>query len=115
MAEYSKLARGSFTTAATPVAQVVNLPFQPQRVTLLNYTAFGTPAQFAVSEAVWDAYMPQGSAAIDYLSSAAAPWVQSSDVVLTSGISTFSAGLSNQFGAQIQIARRDKFPRNSRI
>lgn len=104
MAEYSRLARGTFTTAATPVTQVVNLPFQPTRVELFNYTAFASPAQFAVSRAFWDAYMPQGTAAIEYLSAASAPWVQSSDVVLTGGISTFSAGLALQFGPQLQIS-----------
>ena len=104
MTEYSKIARGSFTTAASPVAQVVNLPFQPQRVKLLNYTAYSAPAQYAVTEANWDIAMGQGVATFDYLESASAPWIEAADYVATSGISTFSAGLMLQFGAQEQIS-----------
>jgi hypothetical protein len=104
MAEYSKIARGSFTTAASPVAQVVNLPFQPQRVKLLNYTAYSAPAQYAVTEANWDIAMGQGVASLEYLEAASAPWIPAVDYVASSGISTFSAGLALQFGAQEQIS-----------
>ena len=45
MAEYSKLASGTFTTSATPVAQVINLPFEPQTVKLYNVTASSAPAK----------------------------------------------------------------------
>lgn len=104
MAEYSKLARGTFTTAATPVAQVVNLPFQPQRVELINVTASSTPAQFAVASAVWDAYMAPGTAAIQYISAASAPWLLAADFVASNGITPFSAGLALQLGPQLQIS-----------
>lgn len=104
MAEYSKLASGTFTTAATPVAQVINLPFQPQTVKLYNVTASATPAQFAVSEAFWDVNMGQGTALVSYLSAGSAPWNVAADYVTTGGISTFSAGLALQYGAQLQIS-----------
>jgi hypothetical protein len=104
MAEYSRIARGSFTTAASPVTQVVNLPFQPQRVELINYTAYSAPAQYATSTAVWDIAMGQGFAALEYLEAASAPWILAADYVLTGGINTFSAGLSLQYGAQLQIS-----------
>ena len=104
MAEYSKLASGSFTTAATPVAQVINLPFQPQRVKLLGVTAFSAPSQYAVTRAEWDVNMGQGVAAIEYLSAASAPWNVAADYVASQGISTFSAGLALQYGAQLQIS-----------
>jgi hypothetical protein len=108
MTEYSKIARGSFTTAASPVTQVVNLPFQPQRVKLLNYTAFSSPAQYAVPTAEWDIAMGQGTAALEYLESASAPWITAVDSVATGGISTFAAGLSLQYGAQLQVASTTK-------
>lgn len=103
MAEYSRLARGSFTTAASPVTQVVNLPFQPQKVTLFNTTAYTAPAQFAVTKAWWDVSSAQGTANIEYIESGSAPWIPAVDSVATGGISTFSAGLTFQFGAQKQI------------
>lgn len=104
MAEYSKLAAGTFTTAASPVAQVVNLPFQPQRVKLLNVTAYSAQAQYAVTTAQWDINMGQGTAVIEYESAASAPWNLAADYVASGGISTFSAGLALQYGPQIQIA-----------
>lgn len=104
MAEYSKLASGTFTTAASPVTQVVNLPFQPQTVKLYNITASSTPAQNAVVSAFWDVNMGQGVAAVDYISSASSPWTVAADYVTANGISTFSAGLMLQYGPQIQIA-----------
>lgn len=109
MAEYSRLARGSFTTAATPVAQVVNLPFQPTRVTLENTTSAITPAQYSTTSAFWDIAMPQGTADMQYISAAAFPWVVADDYVASRGISTFgmfgpvNAGLMLQYGPQIQI------------
>ena len=102
MAEYSRLARGTFTTAASPVAQVVNLPFQPQAVKLINYTTYATPVQGSVAQANWDAYMGQGNTTFSYLESASSPWILGADYTAT-GITTFSAGLSLQYGAQKQI------------
>lgn len=104
MAEYSRIARGSFTTAASPVAQVVNLPFQPQKVKLVNTTAFTTPAQHAVTRAEWDIASAQGTASMEYIESAGSPWIIAADSVATGGISTFSAGLSLQYGPVLAIS-----------
>ncbi len=103
MAEYSRLARGSFTTAATPVAQIINLPFQPTSVKLTNYTAYSAPAQYSVTRAYWDIAMGQGTAAIEYEEAASAPWILAADSVATGGISTFAAGQLLQFGARLSI------------
>lgn len=108
MAEYSKLASGTFTTAASPVTQFVNLPFQPQRVRLRNVTAYTTPAQFAVTYAEWDANMAQGTAIMEYLSAASAPWLVAADSVATLGINTFAGGTLLQYGAQLQVASTTK-------
>ena len=102
MAEYSRIARGSFTTAASPVAQIVNLPFQPQRVKLLNYTTYSAPAQYAITEATWDTAMGQNNTVFEYLESASAAWIPGIDYT-TNGISTFSAGQMLQFGPRAQI------------
>jgi hypothetical protein len=108
MAEYSRLASGTFTTAASPVAQYVNLPFQPQTVKLYGVTASSTPAQHAVLEAFWDVNMPQGTALIKYISAASSPWVASADYVSAGGISTFSTIPTLQYGSQLQIASTTK-------
>ena len=108
MAPYSKLASGTFTTAASPVVQYVNLPFQPQRVRLRNLTAYTAPAQYAVTYAEWDANQSQGTAVMEYISAASSPWLTAVDSVTTGGISTFSAGLLLQFGSQLQIASTTK-------
>lgn len=104
MAEYSRLARGSFVTASTPVAQNVYLPFQPTSVTLTNLTAFSSPSQYAVTRAFWDIASGQGTAAIEYISAASSPWVTAVDYVSTLGISSLSQALLLQFGAKQQIA-----------
>jgi hypothetical protein len=104
MAEYSRLASGTFTTAASPVVQYVNLPFQPQTVKLYNVTASSSPAQNAVVQAFWDVNMGQGTSTIQYIESASSPWILATDYVSTGGISTFSTNFSLQLGPQLQIA-----------
>lgn len=108
MAEYSRIASGTFTTAASPVAQYVNLPFQPQRVKLRNVTSYSSPAQNAVTYAEWDANMTSGTAIIEYIESASSPWIVAADYVGSGGISNFSAGTLLQFGPQLQVASTTK-------
>jgi len=98
MAEYSRIAKGHFTS--TGAAKAVNLPFQPDAVEMWNYTAAATPAQNGVPYAYWDVSMGQGYALANYFN--ATP-VLSSGAVILNGISSFSAGLQFQFGAQQQI------------
>lgn len=94
MAEYSRMAKGSFTS--TGAAQVINLPFVPDYVEMINYTAAATPANHGIPMAWWDANMGQGFAIVDLFN--ATP-VLTMDSVDTNGISTFSAGQLLQFGA----------------
>lgn len=98
MAEYSRLAKGHFTTNGG--TNVVNLPFQPDYVEFINYTALTTPTSTWVAQGFWDVQMGQGAAAL--LKFNATP-VLTSATTLTGGISTFGAGLLFQFGAQQQI------------
>lgn len=98
MAEYSRIAKGSFTS--TGAAKAVNLPFQPDAVEFWNFSAAGTPAQNGVPYAYWDVAMGQGVATAEYFN--ATP-VLSTGNVTANGISSFSAGLLLQYGAQQQI------------
>jgi hypothetical protein len=97
MTEYSRMAKGRFTS--TGQAQIINLPFQPDYVEVINYTASATPANHGIPFAWWDANMGQGFAVVDLFN--ATPAVIT-DTVDTQGISTFSAGLMFQFGAAYQ-------------
>ena len=94
MAEYSRMARGSYV--ATGGAQIVNLPFQPDYVELLNFTAAGTPAQFGIPRATWSVSMGQGFGSVEIFN--VTPVLSTANVT-ANGISTFSAGLSLQYGA----------------
>lgn len=101
MAEYSRIAKGSFTS--TGAQKAVYLPFQPTTVEIWNYSAaLAAPAANAVVSAYWDASMGQGYA-LETAVYNATP-VSVSDVVVANGISTFYAGLALQYGTQIQIA-----------
>ena len=94
MTEYSRMAKGSFTS--TGGAQIVNLPFIPDYVEFINYTAAATPADHGIPQAYWDANMGQGFAIVDLFN--ATP-VLITDSVDVNGISTFSAGQLLQYGA----------------
>jgi hypothetical protein len=95
MAEYSRLARGSYTS--TGAAQVINLPFQPDYVEFFNYTVANTAATSQnVASGKWQYPMAQGSAVIQGYN--ATPGLIY-DTVTVGGISTFSAGQMLQFGA----------------
>ncbi len=98
MAEYSRLAKGHFTSTGS--AQLVKLPFQPDVVELHNYSSFATPANHGVPYAYWDASMGQGFAIEQVFN--ATP-VLTTDSVIANGISSFSAGLLLQYGAKIAI------------
>jgi len=100
MTEYSKTAKGRFTS--TGAAQIINLPFQPDFVRMMNYT---TSAAAATSQNVvaaqWDANMGQGFAIQQgYNATPAIIW----DVVTTGGISTFAGGQLLQYGPTLAIS-----------
>jgi len=102
MTEYNRMAHGTYTVSgsAPPNVKVINLPFQPDFVELVNYTAATTPTQNGVPFAKWDSLMGQGFAVIELFN--ATP-VLTTDIVTTNGISTFSAGLMLQYGAKQQV------------
>lgn len=93
------MAKGTFTS--TGAAQVINLPFQPDRISLWNYTAYANFAASDITDAYWDFKMGQGTAVVKYVGSGP---VLETAVITSGGFSTFAAGLSQQYGAKIQIA-----------
>jgi len=98
MAEYSRLAKGRFVS--TGAAQIINLPFQPDYVEFINYTASASGSDNGVPNAHWDANMGQGVAVIDRFQAANQ---LTTDTVDTLGISTFSAGQMLQFGTTFVV------------
>lgn len=94
MTEYNKIAHGNFVSNGA--AKIINLPFLPDRVEIINTSAAGTPAQHGVPFAWWDVNMGQGTAIEQVFN--ATP-VLTTDYVTSNGISTFQAGQLLQFGA----------------
>lgn len=99
MAEYSRLAKGHFTS--TGAAQIVNLPFVPARIEMYNYTAAGTPANHGIPYAYWDVSMGQGFATVDLFN--ATPVLTTGNIT-TNGFSTFKAGLLLQYGPVLNVS-----------
>lgn len=98
MAEYSRLAKGHFTSNGA--GQVINLPFQPDRVEFINYTLANTNATSQnIVRAFWDVSMGQGTAVVEGYNATPALIF---DVVATNGISSFAAGQLLQYGPVVQ-------------
>jgi hypothetical protein len=99
MAEYSRIARGSFLSTGTN--KVIKLPFTPDRISFTNYTLANTNATSQnIISGEWDVSMAQGTAVVQGYNATPALIY---DVVPLNGISTFSAGLSLQYGPNQQI------------
>jgi Ubiquitin-activating enzyme E1 FCCH domain len=100
MAEYSRLAKGKFTS--TGKAQIVTLPFVPDFVELINYTAAATPTNHGIPFAKWDVNMVESGNNPTVVEIFNATPVLTTGRVLTNGISTFQAGLLLQYGPVYQ-------------
>ena len=99
MAEYSRIAKGHFTSSGN--AQIINLPFQPARVEFINYTLADTNATSQnIISASWDISRGQGYAVIQGYNATPALIY---DVVSTNGISTFAAGQLLQYGPLVLL------------
>lgn len=104
MAEYSRMAKGKFTS--TGAAQVVNLPFQPDYVRFVNYTVANSAATSQnVAAAEWNVQMGQGFAVQQGYNATPALIY---DTVIANGISTFAANQLLQFGATQQVVASTK-------
>lgn len=105
MAEYSRMAKGSFTAGSSQTSAIITLPFQPDFVEVWNFTNIAAGAAASkVTRAWWDSNFVDGSGndatMIEGYSAGSATIF---DVIETNGISTFSAGLMLQYGATQQV------------
>lgn len=102
MAEYSRFASGNFT--ATSGSKVIVLPFVPDFVELWNYTIIKTAATNSVARAWWNKNLIDGAnnPTMVEIYPNAGTTATVFDTIQTNGISTFSAGLSLQFGSVYQ-------------
>jgi hypothetical protein len=124
MAEYSRMAKGSFTAASGQTSAVITLPFQPDFVEVWNLTNIGNAALAGnILRAYWDnnipPFTPSGLSASSTMVEVynATPAVIY-DTVYTNGvtggtspaggISSFYGGLALQYGPTIQIASTTK-------
>lgn len=100
MAEYSRLAKGSFVS--TGAAQYINLPFQPDYVEFNNQTINAIPRANGVVFGSWDSMTDATGTAMISLYNGGT--VYTTDIVMSNGITPYAAALSLQFGPSIQIA-----------
>jgi hypothetical protein len=103
MAEYSKLAKGSFTATAT--SKFINLPFIPDYIELWNYTNIKTAGTNSVTRAWWDNRLTDGTANPTMVQLYAGSSSSSVfDTIQSNGISSFSANsIQGNFGTAQQI------------
>jgi len=110
MAEYSRIAKGSFT--ATSASKVISLPFIPDYVEIRNYTNFaGGVVDNNVTRAFWDNKLVvagNNPTMIELYNATALV----TDVIASNGISVFSAGLSLQYGPVVQHTATTDFAIN---
>ncbi len=100
MTEYSRLAKGTALVLASGGTAPIKLPFQPDYVEFINYTAQDTPTATWVVKGWWDKNMGQGAATYDFFDTGP---VYSTNSTSTNGISTFAAGQLLQYGATQQV------------
>lgn len=98
MAEYSRIARGNFQSNG--VTQPIYLPFAPDVVKFWNYSVYADPDQHEIAEAYWSSQMGEGTALVKLFN--ATP-VLTTGLVLSNGITVFSAGQLLQYGPKVQI------------
>lgn len=112
MAEYSKIARGSFTfTGSATNPHIVYLPFVPQQVEVWDYTVWGNPTQALNFYTYWNSSLGQG-AGINNIwestgTSPSTPYMTSA-LQTTGCISTFSNGPGIVYGSQLPVSQITK-------
>lgn len=107
------MAKGTYTVSggtlgtSAPSTKVINLPFKPDYVQLINLTQAITPAEHGIPFAYWDASSTVTIAGTVYNPTIVnvfnATPVLTTDSCITNGISVFSAGQMLQYGASKQV------------
>jgi hypothetical protein len=112
MAEYSRMAKGSFTNTAVssvaPTSAFVALPFTPDYVELWNYTNIKTAGTHAITRAWWDSKLMDGNNNPTMVelysgSSTSSVFDEIANTNAQPGINAFSAGQLLQYGPSQQI------------
>lgn len=108
MAEYSRMAKGNYVVSggsvgvSAPSVKYISLPFKPDFVELINYTAASVMTDDVVPFAWWDASVPPltiSSVNYDTVIERSTGAALVTDMVqVGGGISVFSAGQALQFG-----------------
>lgn len=111
MAEYSRLASGKVSSVLTGAPTTVIIPFIPDFIAIDNVTRMVAGA--GVTSARWNVDMGQGAAVLNTFGTgeqyiAPVGGTSSGALVSGTGFSTFKAGLSLQYGPQIQIVSISK-------
>jgi hypothetical protein len=102
MAEYSRLASGQVTSVLTGAPTSVILPFIPNYIEISNSTR--AAAASGVTRAWWETDMGQGAAFLTTTGAGPADGTSFISAATGGGFSTFSGGLSQQFGPTLAIA-----------
>lgn len=103
------MAKGSFTAASGQTTAVINLPFQPDRVELWNYTNIAAaPANNLFLRAWWTSNLIVSGNNPTMVEAYGAGGALAYDTIVTNGISTFNAGLALQYGAALQVVSISK-------
>lgn len=100
MTEYSRMVKGSTTVLAAGGTAPIKVPFVPDYVEFINYTAQDTPTATWIVKGWWDANMGQGAATYDFFDTGP---VYSTNSISAAGVTTFEAGQMLQYGARQQI------------
>ncbi len=113
MTEYSRMVKGNYVVSggsvgvSAPGVKIINLPFKPDVIELRNYTAALTPTDDGIPFAFWDASVNVTVSGTVYNPTIVEQFngsaVLITDLVLSNGISVFSAGQMLQFGPRKQI------------
>ena len=93
--------------------KVINLPFKPDYVELINYTQAATQAQHGIPFAWWDASVPPLTfSSVNYdtvVEVNSSTTASNTDMVkVGGGISVFSAGLSNSLEQRNKLSLLQK-------
>lgn len=99
------MAKGRSTVLATGGIAPVPLPWKPDYIEFVNYTAQETPTATWVVKGFWDENMGQGFGTYDFFD--AGP-VYSTNSTSTNGVSTFEAGQMLQYGPLKQVVSATK-------
>ena len=107
MAEYSKLARGSFSPNQNgPISQTINLPFTPQKIEVWNTTQWGSVTSGNIFYSYWDASMTPGTCVNNrWNNTGTSPSTvyMTSNAVSTEGISLINNSSNLMFGPTQQV------------